>query len=404
MLPGTRYKPKPCPRSLLRLLQGKADPNFIEMRVDSPVLHIAAYSSTPKEVRILLDFRANIEIGEHGAPTPPLNSALAAGNAPVALQLLELRANCQWKHEDGATALHVAGSWIADPDRARSRRPPLGDEPVSVIKGLFHNGVDPLQREGMAGLTALDCFRDAMKSSPWLKDEEIGPEFIQTSQRIMAIMLAADEAMKLKAKGADTFGKKKYKETLEHWLAARKKLEKGDISGHHRAVLCSNLAICYKNLGDMVKCRASCEEGLSHYAAGNIHTKLNHHLAECDKAIQAAGYAAPEVPISEQAVPPDVDGGPVEAASLEETQDNPEKKKDAWKGKALKQGFLSDIKDGDEMYGPEGSKQGKNHSELVKVTLGVGGPNGPPKEVMVPFGKVMPQVYDPRAGKDEDSD
>merc|ERR1712137_475290 len=134
------------------------------------------------------------------------------------------------------------------------------------------------QREGMQGLTALDCFRSAMKTSPWLQDAEIGEEFKQTSERIMAIMLAADEAMKLKAKGNEAFGRKKFRETLEHWLAARKKLEKENLSGHHVAVLCSNIAICHKNMGDTAKCRASCEDGLRHYAAGAIHTKLKHHL------------------------------------------------------------------------------------------------------------------------------
>merc|ERR1712217_747386 len=221
-----------------------------------------------------------------------MGTALAAGNGPVALLLLNRRANVQWKHDDGATPLHVATAWISDAERSHRRRPPVGDEPREIIEKLLHNGADPSQREGMRGMPLLDAFREGMRTSPWLEDDEIGEEFKATSQKIYDLIAAADQAMKMKAKGNKAFTANNHSEALEHWASGRSSLEKGGLAGHHMAVLWSNEANCRKKMGDWSRCRAACESGLGPYCAASVCAKLEYHLADCDKQAAEANTSS----------------------------------------------------------------------------------------------------------------
>lgn len=75
---------------------------------EGPGIHSACWHGTLEVVKLLLDFKADLEAKEPKMETPPLNTAIAAGNAPVCLELLNRHADVHWKHHDGATALHVA--------------------------------------------------------------------------------------------------------------------------------------------------------------------------------------------------------------------------------------------------------------------------------------------------------
>lgn len=401
-------KVRPCPQSLEFLLKARADPNMVDGRMGSPLLHLAAWMSTAEVASLLLDHRANIEIGEEGVPTPPLNTALAAGNAPVALLLLKRRANVQWKHEDGATALHVATAWISDDTRARRRMPPLGDEPREIVSMLLHNGIDPTQREGMKGLTPLDGFREGMRRSPWLQDEKIGEEFKRTSERIYSLLTAADEAMKLKTRGNKAFGEGRYEAALNAWTEGREALEKEAISGHHMAVLWSNEAMCCKKMGDADRCRTACKTGLGLFSLKSVKDKLEHNLAECDRpqlptgdkatasvakapAAEASADAAAAAATAQAAGPPEepAPGPAAEAAAPPARR----------RGTELKGGFLKDIGESKRpMYGAAGSVQGKNHSDMVLAPV-----HGQMHKV--PYGKVLPvTVPNPYLEAEADSD
>mmetsp|Transcript_101122 Transcript_101122/g.291084 ORF Transcript_101122/g.291084 Transcript_101122/m.291084 type:complete len:450 (+) Transcript_101122:62-1411(+) len=385
---------QPCPRSLELLLKARADPNQIDPNLGSPLLHLAAWAGTPDVVERLLDYRAHIDIPEDDVGTPPLNTALAAGNAPVARLLLERKAGVQWRHKDGASALHVAVAWITDEGGAHRRRAPVGEEPLSVISALLEGGADPSHREGHQGLTPVDAMRDALRSSPWLLDNEIGPEFKKSAENIHTLISAADGAMRSKAKGNKAFNDGSYEAALAAWGEAREILRKHKISGHHVAVLCSNEANCRKKMGDLDGCKVACEAGLAQRCTSPIRKKLEFHLAGCSAAV-----AKPDGPDSPAANAGD--GAP--AASTGST--DPDVAAARPKGPAerpaatkLRGGFLKDIGEGSKpMYGPEGSSQGINHSDPVWVPLRGG-------RHQVPYGKVMPVVYDREEVEDREPD
>mmetsp|Transcript_83398 Transcript_83398/g.241345 ORF Transcript_83398/g.241345 Transcript_83398/m.241345 type:complete len:461 (-) Transcript_83398:46-1428(-) len=405
----------PCPRSLKLLLEEGADPNYVDPQLGSPLLHVAAWSSTPEVAALLLEHGADIERGEEGVDAPPMNTALAAGNAPVAMLLLERRASATWKHKDGATALHVALAWICDDARAGRRIPPLGDEPFELVSALLRGGADPSLREGMRGLTAVSACREALHSSPWLQDPTIGEDFRLTAEKLHRLLTVVDEAMQLKAKGNTAFSGGKHERALEAWGSAREKLDGAGLSGHHLAVLWSNEANCRKKMGDIEGCRAACEAGLAQPCAATIRAKLEFHLKTRDAVPPAAATAraagtaaavekAPQAESTasrETSKTGEVDGETPKKAEVDGGADGsptPEKPAKAKAKKTqLKSGFLQDIGESETpMYGPEGSKQGKNHSDLVWV---------PVRNTMqqVPYGKVLPIEYDHREIEKEDA-
>lgn len=371
-------KARPCMKSLRALVEAGADVNVVDERIGSPAIHLAAWHGTPECVSYLLDSGADMEAGEHGKATPPLNTALAAGNAPVALALLERRANVQWKHDDGATALHVATAWFADSgQRSQRRLPPMGAEPKRVIQMLYHNGVDPEQREGFRGVKPFDGFRGGIRSSPWLEDDEIAPMFKATTDGIHALMLAVDEAFKQKQAGNKAFQERRYKAALAAWAEARSHLEKEDVTGHHMAVLWSNTANCSKKIGDFQGGWRACEAGLKHYCTEAVRAKLAHHLADCLSSLgdpSRPGEALAQKAASE---PTKDEARAAKAAEAKRIE------KGFFEGgtTAVKEGFFEDLKE--PMYGPEGSVQGKNLSELVDAHV-----QG--TTVKVPFRKTIP--------------
>lgn len=389
---------KPCPRSLEFLLEARVDPNLVDQRLGSPLLHVAGWmSSIPEPASLLLKFKADLELGEQGQPgTPALNTALAAGNAPVALLLLRARANVQWKHEDGATALHVATAWISDAERAGRRMPPCGEEPVEVVSLLMHNGVDPLQREGVKGLTPLDGFRESMKVSPWLRNQvqgkagtELEEKVRRTFEKVHALMVAAEEAARLKATGNQAFSAGKLEEAMKAWAEGRRLLQRESISGHPLAVLWSNEAMCLKKKGDLEGCRSACEQGLGLFCSEAVRKKLQHNLAESAAGAKAAAEETRPTPSCGEKGSPEAAGAAVAAAAIKQEPKGKEspseprqKRKEAAGG--LKGGFLKSIGESSKpMYGSKGSVQGKNHSDLVLC---------PAQGSMhkVPYGKVVP--------------
>lgn len=298
----TRKVP-PSPHALRALLEGRGNPNAVDRLTTAPALHAACWHGSVDVVKILLDCRADIECPEPRMKTPPLNTALAAGNAKVCLELLNRLANVQWKHHDGATALHVATAWIASSHNAGLRLPPVGEEPRAVIAMMLHNGVDPLQTEGMtrsttrgSGMTPLESFRREVAQSPWRSDPQMGERFDQTARSVYTLLEQAEKAMQLKARGNKSFSERKFDEALADWAEARRIWEKADIRGHHTAVLWSNAATCYKKCGDVDKCRNACEEGLKHYSAASIRAKLETTLKECDDGSILEALQAPKPP------------------------------------------------------------------------------------------------------------
>lgn len=367
-------KALPCLKTLKTLLEWRGDPNVVDSNVGSPAIHLAAWHGSAEAVGLLLDAGADLEAGERGGETPPLNTALAAGNAKVALMLLSRKANVQWKHPDGATCLHVAAAWLTDADGARRRMVPSGDDPRALVAALLYNGVDPTQREGMRGLTPFDAFRGSLPRSPWLAgDEKLKIEFARSAEEVTRLLAAADDAMKKKAKGNTALKEKKYDEALEEWSNGRRLLEAEGLSGHHVAVFWSNQAICYKAMGDMARCQSASQEGLTHYCSHSVRSKLEKHAT--DSAAEMDG-----MPFDLEPLKPKEEKKPVEA------EPRPKPKPKATESQ-MKKGFLSDKK-GD-LYGPDGSVQGQmplfyNDARGIKIPINQPGGKGP-KPIIVPM-------------------
>eukprot|EP00913_Durusdinium_trenchii_P033959 g31787.t1 len=212
----------PSPKVLRVLLENKANPNAEDPLTKGPGIHSACWHGNVEVVSLLLDFKANLEAKEPKMETPPLNTALAAGNAPVCLELLNRNADVQWKHHDGASALHVATAWIASSHNSNLRIPPMGEEPKAVIAMMLHNGVDPTQTEGMSkgvhrseGMTPLESFRREIARSPWRTHEQYGRKFDQTAKVIHTLLEQAEEAVKQKQIGNKAFQEKRYDAALE---------------------------------------------------------------------------------------------------------------------------------------------------------------------------------------------
>lgn len=371
-------KAAPCLRTLRTLLEWRGNPNIMDSNMGSPAIHLAAWHSSAEAVALLLDAGANLEAGEQGGETPPLNTALAAGNAKVALMLLSRKANVQWKHPDGATCLHVAAAWLTDSDGARRRMVPQGDDPRALVAALLHNGVDPTQREGMRGLTPFDAWRGSLPRSPWIAgDEKLKLEFTKSAEEVTRLLAAADDAMKKKVKGNKALQEKRYDEALEEWSTGRRLLEAEGLSGHHVAVFWSNQAICYKAMGDMQRCQSASQEGLTHYCSHSVRSKLEKHAADSASEMDGMPWGNPlEPPKKPQA----------EAEPLAPPAPKPKPRPKTTETQ-MKKGFLSDKK-GD-LYGPDGSVQGQlpqfyNDSRGIKIPINQPGGKGP-KPIIVPM-------------------
>jgi len=401
----------PCLKSLQVLLSARANPSTTDTFGGSPAIHVAAWHSSPEAVRLLLQHKADLEAGEGGQAIPPLNTALAAGNAPVAFTLLKQRANTQWRHDDGATPLHVALAWITDPERAGRRLPPLGTDPRDLLLEILHNGCDPSHREGMSGLTPLAAFRSSMHGSPWLRDERVADEFQKTLDMVHVVLGAADEAMIHKTKGNQAWSKDKHDEAAKAWGAARNSLAKGGITGHHVAALWSNEALRCKRQKEYKAGVQACENGLQHWSTKSVRTKLEANLVECKQALAESTAAPTEeegAKANSTAAAEDADSRPVsetvkaDASVQPSTGSSESTEKRRVKKSAgapdLKQGFLMKPEVMKEpLYGPEGSVQGKNLSELVEApVMGT--------RVKVPFRKVMPVEVPRESDEKSDSD
>ncbi|CAJ1419377.1 unnamed protein product [Effrenium voratum] len=288
---GQRARNVPsCPNVLRLMLEKKANPNAVDPLTQGPAIHSACWHGSVDVVKMLLDFKADLEAKEPKMETPPLNTALAAGNAPVCLELLNRNADVQWKHHDGATALHVATAWIASSHNSNLRIPPMGEEPRAVIAMMLHNGVDPTQTEGMSkgagrstGMTPLESFRREIARSPWRTHEVYGRKFDQNAKAIHTLLEQAEEAVKHKATGNKAFQEKRHEAALEAWQKGRETWEKADVRGHHVAVLWSNEAVCRRQMGDLQGAIKACEEGRQHFTTPQIQQKLDHNLAEAKK-------------------------------------------------------------------------------------------------------------------------
>lgn len=283
---------KACPRVLRRLLEARASPNATDPLTQGPVIHAACWHGSVDAVKALLDHKADIEAKEPRMKTPPLNTALAAGNAPVCLHLLNQNADATWTHHDGATALHVATAWIASEHNAHMRMPPLGEEPRAVIAMMLHNGVDPTQTEGMSknstrgtGMTPLEAFRRQIAKSPWRQDAQIGERFYKMSQDVHKLLEQGEEGIKLKIQGNRAFAEKRYADALRLYAEGRKAWEAANVRGHHTAVLWSNEATVHKKLEDWERCRQACQQGCEHFCTEKIRKKLEASLVEAEKEI-----------------------------------------------------------------------------------------------------------------------
>mmetsp|Transcript_16709 Transcript_16709/g.47541 ORF Transcript_16709/g.47541 Transcript_16709/m.47541 type:complete len:446 (+) Transcript_16709:60-1397(+) len=331
-----------CPKVLHALLEAKGNPNAVDNNTQAQIIHNAAYFGTVDTVKVLLDHRADINSKEPKMQLPPLNSAIAAGNAKVCLELLSRNADVTWKHEDGATALHVAAAWVASSHNASLRMPPLGKEPVEVVQAMLTNGVNPLQTEGKSkstnratGMTPLESFRREVQNSPWRQDPQIGKKFDQTAGEINKVLEQSESAMKSKDEGNKAFKEKKYEDALKAWAEARRKLGIAGVQGHHVAVLWNNEALCRRNMRDLEGSKAACDEGLKLYASDEIRKKLRHNLEECAKPL-------PE---------PTEEEKQKEAAEIEARRQKAQEKKEEAKTIAKKVVSSGDV------YGPEGSGQ-----------------------------------------------
>lgn len=281
-----------CPKVLNALLEAKGNPNATDPMTKGNIIHNACYFGTWDTVRVLLEHRADVNNREPQMDTPPLNTAIAAGNAKVCLELLRRHADVNWKHHDGASALHVAVAWVASSHNANLRMPPLGREPFEVIQAMLHNGVDPTQTEGMSkgahrstGMRPLETFRREVARSPWRSDPQVGPKFDKNAQEINRLLEQSESAMQLKVDGNKAFKDRKYDDALKAWAEARGIWDKTGVHGHHVAVLWNNEALCRRKMRDVEGSRNACNEGLKLFAASDIRDKLQFNLAESEKPL-----------------------------------------------------------------------------------------------------------------------
>jgi len=171
--------------------------------------------------------------------------------------------------------------------------PPVGEEPLAVIRMMLHNGVDPTQTEGMSkgiaqrsvGMTPLEAFRREIARSPWHTDEHIGKEFDRTAKAIYTLLEQAEKAIEVKGAGNKAFAKKQHEAAIKEYTEARSIWEKAQISGHHSAVLWNNEATCCRLLGNMEGCKRAAEEGQKQYTTSGICEKLAFNLAESAKPV-----------------------------------------------------------------------------------------------------------------------
>jgi len=336
---------KPCPKSLRLLLKAKANPNCADQLTNGPIIHSACWNGSVEVVKLLLEFKGDMEAKEDRMGTPPLNTALASGNAAVCLELLNRNADVTWKHHDGASALHVAMAWVSSSHNSNLRLPPVGEEPRAVIAMMLHNGVDPTQTEGMSleknanrsrGMTPLETFQREIARSPWRTHEEIGKQFDKTARIINTLLEQAEKAVKLKDKGNKAFIEKKSEDALKAWKEAHEVWKKADIRGHHEAVLYSNEALCLRKMGDIEKSKEACKEGLTHYTTKRIKDKLQFNLDECEKVVAE--------PTEEQ------------MARQKELIDARKEKKHKQK-EELKERLRKSVPAGGKIYGEEGSAE-----------------------------------------------
>jgi len=243
-------------------------------------------------MKVLLDHRAEINALEPKMKLPPLNTAIAAGNAKICLELLQRNADANWHHDDGATALHVAVAWIASNHNANLRIPPLGKEPVDVVRAMLHNGVNPLQTEGKTknqnrakGMTPLESFRREVANSPWRGDPQFSQEFDKTANEINKLLEQSESAIKLKDEGNKAFKEHKYEDAVKAWADARSKFANVGVQGHHMAVLWSNEALCRRRMRDLESSKVACNEGLKLHTSDEIRKKLQLNLEECAKPL-----------------------------------------------------------------------------------------------------------------------
>lgn len=333
---------KACPKALKLLLDAKGNPNALD-QMDMPMIHTACWRSSGDAVKLLLEYRADMEAPEKRFHTPPLNTAIAAGNAKACLELLNRNCDVTWKHHDGASALHVATAWIASSHNANMRIPPVGEEPCAVIQMMLHNGVDPTQTEGMSkgtnraeGMTPLESFRREIARSPWRTHETIGPKFDKTAKNIHVLLEQGESAVKEKEIGNKAYKEKRNADALKAWKRAREIWEKAEVRGHHTAVLWNNEATCRRNTGDLEGCKAACREGMTHYASKAIRDKLQFNLTEAEKP--------PPEPTEEEVKKQEE----VIEARKEKAKQQKEEKKEITKKAVLSDGGI---------YGDEGSGQ-----------------------------------------------
>lgn len=273
------------PKTLRVLLEARADPNGLDPRTGVALLHTACWFGTPKLVSLMIDFNADIEVKENVfSNMPPLNTALAAGNSKVCLELLRRHANVQWSHYDGATALHVATAWLVSSTNHQMRVPPMGDEPVFVIRMMLHNGVDPLKTEAN-GVTPLVGFRTSFSRSPWRTHAVFGSKFDQMAQHVDRVLEQAVIALNAKQTGNMAFKEELYQDALKHYAESRCIWEAIEVHGHHLAVLWSNEAQCWIKLKQWDHAKSACEEGLGHYCTPPIKAKLETRLQEATEGI-----------------------------------------------------------------------------------------------------------------------
>jgi len=299
---------------------------------------------------------------------------------------------------------------------------------VRLVRALIRAGADPnLPMIGKAqdGVTALGAFRSAMPGSPWLRQADTAEDFTVVSKKIFDILEAAEKAMRLKNDGNKAFSQGSLQRALSSFQEARSALEGHRLdSGQHLAVLCSNEALCHKKLGDFERSRLCCEAGLREPCSEKVRTKLEFNkeaavaalaaavkvkvevkATASDLGIQAAHAASSSCPngsgksivatasqsssssSSSLSPPTSSTASPSsEAWSKSPTSQTPQAQtRMEMQASGLKAGFLA--RSGAELYGPKGSEQGRNHSDLVKVPV-----FGTRHEV--PFGKVKPIVLE----------
>eukprot|EP00746_Dinoflagellata_sp_MGD_P090991 gnl/MRDRNA2_/MRDRNA2_35996_c0_seq1.p1 gnl/MRDRNA2_/MRDRNA2_35996_c0~~gnl/MRDRNA2_/MRDRNA2_35996_c0_seq1.p1 ORF type:complete len:371 (-),score=92.83 gnl/MRDRNA2_/MRDRNA2_35996_c0_seq1:81-1151(-) len=295
-----------------KLLDSKADVNQRD-GTNGTALHIACGYNAGKAAAALLQAKADVNACLEDDETP-LHMASQEGHEAMIRLLVENGANVNVKNADGETPLHIAVQHI-------------GSKRWGHISSLLHLGADPQikDNDGQDVFTHAKLFTNRgdelcefLRAAPSAMPEReaddpsnypVSPDDMRSRSPGELVEIA--EAVRVL--GNNRFKVGEYKEAVAKYAKARLFLERvlvpedgsdADVraKSHQCCLSCAtNAAACHLKLGDYTSCIEACEDALAQDSScikalfrKGAALRLQGHLDEAEKSLQAAQKLAPE--------------------------------------------------------------------------------------------------------------